>query len=49
MSANYDAIIIFLIYGPFGAIQKMDFRHIVCNSYVFVYSNLLFYKNWKQD
>ena len=30
MSANCDVIVIFPIYGQFGAIQKLDSRHIVC-------------------
>ena len=39
---NYDAI-----YGRFGSIRKPDSRHIVCKSYIFSDSNLLFYENWK--
>ena len=31
MSANCDAIAIFLIYGQFGVIRKLDSGHIVCN------------------
>ena len=31
MSANCDAIAIFLIYGQSGAIRKLDSGHIVCN------------------
>ena len=31
MLANYDVIVIFLIYGQFGAIQKPDPGCIVCN------------------
>ena len=45
MLENCDAIVTFLTYGQFGAIQKLDFRCRVCKSYVFKNSNLLFYKN----
>ena len=31
MSANFDVIVIFWIYPPFGAIQKPDSGRIVCN------------------
>ena len=49
MLENCDAIVIFLTYGQFGAIHNLDFRRRVCKSYVFKNSNLLFYKNWKQN
>ena len=49
MSANYDVIIIFPIYGQFGAIWKPDSGRIVCKTYNFVKSNLLPYKIWKQN
>ena len=39
----------FLIYGQFGAIWKPDFELIVCKTYNFINSNLLSYKNWKQN
>ena len=45
MSANYDIIFIFLIYGQFGAIWKPDLGRIVCKTYIFISSNLLSYKN----
>ena len=45
MSANCDVIVIFPISGQFGAIRKPDFGRIVCKSYIFIKSNLLFYKN----
>ena len=45
MSANCDVIVIFLIYGQFGAIQKLDSRRIVCETYIFIKSNLLSLKN----
>ena len=45
MSANYDVIVIFLIYGQFGAIRKPDSACTVCKAYIFINSNLLSYKN----
>ena len=45
MSENCDAIVIFLIYGLFGAIRKPDSGRRVCKSYVFINSHLLSYKN----
>ena len=48
ISGNCDVIVIFLIYGQFGAIQKPDSGHIACKTYIFIKINLLFYKNWKQ-
>ena len=44
MSANYD-VIIFNIYGQFGAIRKPDSGRIVCKIYFFIKSNLLSYEN----
>ena len=40
MSKNCDVIVIFSIYGQFGAIRKLDFGHMVCKTYVFINSNL---------
>ena len=45
MLANCDVIVIFPIYGQFGAIRNPDFGRIVCKTYIFIYSNLLAYKN----
>ena len=45
MSENCDAIVVFLIYGKFGAIWKLDSGHIVCKTYIFINSKLLSYKN----
>ena len=45
MSENFDVIVIFPIYDQFGAIWKPDSGRIVCKTYVFINSNLLFYKN----
>ena len=49
MSENFDVIVIFLIYGQFGAIGKTDSGQINCKTYIFVKSNLLSYKNWKEN
>ena len=46
---SYDVIVFFLIYGWFEAIRKLDSRHMVCDSYIFINNNLLPYKNWKQN
>ena len=46
---NYDVIIIFPIYGQLEAIWKPDSGGIVCKTYIFINSNLLSYKNWKQN
>ena len=45
MSANCNAIVIFPIYDQPGAIRKPDSRRIICKTYIFIISNLLFYKN----
>ena len=42
MSANCNVIVIFRIYGQFGAIRKPDSGRIVCKTYIFLNSNLLF-------
>ena len=49
MLANCDVIIIFPIYGQFGAIWKPDSGCIVCKTYIFINSNLLSYKNGKKN
>ena len=45
MSPNCVVIIIFPIYGQFGAIRKPDSGRIVCKTYIFNKSDLLSYKN----
>ena len=45
MSQNCDVIVIFPIYGQFGAIRKPDSGRIVCKTYGLINSNLLSYKN----
>ena len=49
MSENCDVIVIFPIYGQFGAIRKPDSGRIICKTYVFINSYLLPYNNWKQN
>ena len=49
MSKNSDVIVIFPIYGQFGAIQKPDLGVIACKTYIFINSNFLSYGNWKQN
>ena len=49
MSVNCDVIVIFSIYGKFGAIWRPDSRPIVCKTYIFIKNDLLSYKNWKQN
>ena len=45
MLANCEVIVIFPIYGQFGAIWKPDSRGIVCKTKIFINSNFLSYKN----
>ena len=45
MSTNCDVIVIFQIYGQFGAIRKPDSQRIVYRTYIFINNNLLSYKN----
>ena len=49
MSENCDVIVIFPIYGQFGAIWKPDSGRIVCKTYIFINSNLLSYKNCETE
>ena len=45
MSEYCDVIVIFLIYGQFGAIRKSDSGRKVCKTYIFINSNLLSYQS----
>ena len=45
MSENCDVIVIFRIFGQFGAVRRPDSGHRVCKSYVFSNRNLSSYKN----
>ena len=49
MLENCDVFVIFPFYGQFGAIWKEDAGRIVCKDYVFINSNLLSYKIWKEN
>ena len=49
ISAYCDVIVIFPICGWSGAIQKPNSGRIVCKTYIFINSNFLSYKNWKQN
>ena len=49
MSENCDVIVIFSIYGQFGAIWKPDSGYLVCKTYISINSNLLSYQNSKQN
>ena len=49
MSANCDVIVIFPIYGQFGAIWKPDYGGIAAKTCIFINSHLLSYKNSKQN
>ena len=43
MLENCDVIVIFPIYGWFGATRKSDCGRIVCKTYILIKSNLLSY------
>ena len=45
--ANCD--VTFLIYGQFAAIWEPGSKRMVYKTYIFINSNLLPYKNWKQN
>ena len=45
MLENFDVTVIFLIYGQLGAIRKQESGQIIRKMYIFVKSNLLFYKS----
>ena len=45
ISTNCDVIVIFRIYGQFGAIRKQHSGRRVCKTYIFIENNLLSYKN----
>ena len=49
MEENCDVFAIFSIYSEFGGIQNLDFWRILCKTDIFTNSNLLSYKNWKQN
>ena len=45
MSANWDVIVIFPIYGQFEAIRKPDSGRIACKTYIFIRNNFYLTKN----
>ena len=45
---NFDVIVIFPIYGKFGAIRKRDSGRMVWKTYIFNNSNFLSHKNWQR-
>ena len=49
MSSDCRVIVIFPIYDQFGAIRMPDSGRIVGETYIFINSNHLCYKNWKQN
>ena len=49
ISENCDVIVMYPISGQFREIRKPDSGSIVCKTYIFINSNLLFYKNCKQN
>ena len=49
MSGNCDVIAIFQIFDQLGAVQRPDFGHRICKSYVFINSNLLSKKTLKKN
>ena len=44
ISKDFDVIVIFLLYGQSGAIQKPDSGRIVYKTYISINNNLLSYK-----
>ena len=48
MSQNSGVIVIFPIYGQWGAIQMLDSGCIICKTYIIINSNLLFTKTEKR-
>ena len=49
MSKDSNVIAFFLIYQKFAAIRKPDSGHMVYKSYIFINSNLLSYRTFKQN
>ena len=49
MLENCDIIAIFPNYSQLGAIRELDSKQVVYETYIFINSNLLSYKNWKQN
>ena len=49
MLVNGDVIVISPVYGQFVAIWEQNSRHMVCKTYIFIKSSLLFYKNLSKN
>ena len=49
ISAIWDVIVIFPVYGQFGANWKSASGRIVCKTPIFINNSLLSCKNWKQN
>ena len=49
MLENCDIIAIFPNCSQLGAIRELDSKQVVYETYIFINSNLLSYKNWKQN
>ena len=49
ISASCNVIGIFPIYDQSEPIRKPDSRRMVCKTYIFINSNFLSYKSWKQN
>ena len=49
MSENCKLIVILPIYSQSGAIWKPNSRCMDCKTFIFINSNLLWYKNYKQN
>ena len=49
MLENCDVIVVFPIYGQFGAIWKPDSTHIVCKTYIFINSNFFVLQKLKAE
>ena len=49
MPENCDVTAIFSFYGQFGTFWNPDSGRIVCKTKIFIKSNLLSYKKWKQN
>ena len=49
MSENCDVIVFFPTYGHFAALGKPDSGRMVYKTYIFINSNFLSYRTWKQN
>ena len=49
MPVIYEVIVLYSIYGKFAGIWKLDSGCLHENTYIFINSNFLSYKTWKQN